>query len=179
MKWVSVTQSWPNLWDTIDCSPPGSSVHGILQARILERVAMPSSRGSFQPRIEPRSPTLQMDSLPSEPPRKPKNTGVGSRSLLQQIFLTQESNQGLLPYRWILYCLSQQGSPRILEWVGYPFSRGSSQPRNPVGVSCIAGRFLISWATREAQTLFYHQPVQEWEENRVRGLAPVADAAKP
>ena len=41
--------------------------------------------------------------------------------------------------RWILYCLSHQGSPRILEQVAYPFSRGSSHPRNPTGVSCIAG----------------------------------------
>ena len=52
---------------------------GILQARILEWVAMPSSRGSSQP----RSPTLEADSLPSEPPEKPKNTGVGSLTLLQ------------------------------------------------------------------------------------------------
>ena len=44
---------------------------GILQARILEWVAMPSSRGSFQPRIEPRFPTLQADSLQTEPPGKP------------------------------------------------------------------------------------------------------------
>ena len=43
-------QSHPTLSDPKDCSPPGSSVHGILQARILEWVAMPSSRGSFQPR---------------------------------------------------------------------------------------------------------------------------------
>ena len=50
---------------------------GIIQARILEWVAMPSSRGSSQPRVEPRSPTLQVDSLLSEPPGKQKNTGVG------------------------------------------------------------------------------------------------------
>ena len=46
----SVAQSCPPLFDTMDCSPPGSSVHGILQARILQRVAMPSSRESSQPR---------------------------------------------------------------------------------------------------------------------------------
>ena len=57
---------------------------GILQAIILEWVTMPSSRSSFQP----RSPLLQADSLPSEPPGKPKNTRVGSLSLLQRIFLT-------------------------------------------------------------------------------------------
>ena len=55
----------------MDCSPPGSSIHGILQARILEWVAMPSSKGSSQPGIEPRSSVLWADSLPSEPPRKP------------------------------------------------------------------------------------------------------------
>ena len=43
-------QLYPTLCDPMDCSPPGSSVHGILQARILEWVAMPSSRGSSQPR---------------------------------------------------------------------------------------------------------------------------------
>ena len=46
----SVAQSCPTLYDPMDCSPPGSSVHGILQARILEWVAMLSSRGSSQPR---------------------------------------------------------------------------------------------------------------------------------
>ena len=40
---------------------------------------------------------------------------------------------------------------RILEWVAFPFSRGSSQPRDQTQVSCIAGRFFISWSTREAQ----------------------------
>ena len=57
-------------------SPPGSSVHGILQARILEWVAIPFSRGSSQPRepgIEPASPALQADYLPSQPPGKPIN----------------------------------------------------------------------------------------------------------
>ena len=61
--------------------------------------------------IEPRSPTLQADSLSAEPPGKPKNTGVGSLSLFQQIFPTLESNRGLLYGRQILYQLSYQGSP--------------------------------------------------------------------
>ena len=59
--------------------------------------------------IEPRSPTLQAGSLPAEPPGKSKNTGVGSLSLIQGIFLIQELNQGLLHYRRILYQLSYQG----------------------------------------------------------------------
>ena len=51
----------------MDCSPPGSSVHGILQARRLEWVAISSSRGSSRPRDRPRSPALQADTLTSEP----------------------------------------------------------------------------------------------------------------
>ena len=63
------------------------------------------------------------------------------------IFPTQGSNPGL-PHCWqILYHLSHQGSPSILEWVAYPFSRGSSQPRNWTGVSCMAGRFFTNWAS--------------------------------
>ena len=63
------------------------------------------------PGIKPRSPALQAASLPAEPQEKPKNTGVGSLSLLQKIFPTQESNQGLLNCRWILYQLSYEGNP--------------------------------------------------------------------
>ena len=64
------------------------------------------------PGMKPRSPTLQADTLPSEPPGKPKNTGVGSLSLLQGNFLTQELNWGLLHCRQFLYQLSYQGSPK-------------------------------------------------------------------
>ena len=56
------------LCDLMDCSPPGSSVHGILQARILEWVAISSSRGLPHPGIEPRSPALRAYSLLFEPP---------------------------------------------------------------------------------------------------------------
>ena len=77
-------------WSGLPCPPPGD---------------LPN------PGIEPRSPTLQADSLPAEPPGTPKNTGVGSLSFLQGIFLTQESNWGVLHCRWILYQLSYQESP--------------------------------------------------------------------
>ena len=87
---VKVTQSCLTLCNPMDCT-----VHGILQARILEWVVCPFSRGSSQP----RSPTLQVDSLPAELQGKPKNTGVGSLSLLQKIFPTQKSNWGLLHCR--------------------------------------------------------------------------------
>ena len=63
------------------------------------------------PGIESRPLTLQADSFPSEPPGKPKNTGVGSLSLFQRNFPTQKSIQGLLHCMQILYQLSYQGSP--------------------------------------------------------------------
>ena len=96
------------------------------------------------PGIKPRSPALQANSLPAEPQGKPNNAGVGSLSLLQGIFPTQVLNPGLPHCRQILYQLSHKGSPRILGWVAYPFSRGSSQPRNRTGVSCIAGRVFTN-----------------------------------
>ena len=77
-------------WSGLPCPPPGD---------------LPN------PRREPRSPALQGDSLLSEPPRKSKNSGVGSLSLLKGNFPTQESNRGLLHCRPILYQLSHQGSP--------------------------------------------------------------------
>ena len=73
---VLVTQSCPTLCDLRDCSSPGSSVHGILQARILEWVASSSPGDLPNPGIEPRSPALQADSLPSEPLGKPIYTYV-------------------------------------------------------------------------------------------------------
>ena len=80
-----------------------------------------------------------------------QNTGVGSRSHFQGIFPTQRWSPGLPHCRQILYQLSYEGSPRILEWVTYPFSRRCSRPRNQTRVSCIAGGFSTNWATREAQ----------------------------
>ena len=64
---VLLIQSCPTLCYPMDRNPPGSFVHGILQARILEWVASPFSRGFSDPAIEPRCPALQADSLPSEP----------------------------------------------------------------------------------------------------------------
>ena len=81
-----------------------------------------------------------------------QNTGVGSRSLLQGIFPTQGSNPGFPHFRWLLYQLSHQGSPRILVWVAYPFSRESSWSRNWTRVSYIARRFFANWAIREAHS---------------------------
>ena len=92
------------------CNPMKYITHGILPARILEWVAFPFSRGSSQP----RSPALQADSLPAEPPEKPKNAGVDSLFLLQSIFPTQESKRGHLHCRWILY--QQRYLPHWKSW---------------------------------------------------------------
>ena len=84
--------SWQEYWSRLPHPPPGD---------------LPN------PGIKPRSHTLQVDSLPSEPRGKPNNTGVDSQTLLQGNFLTQKVNWGLLHCRWILYQLSYQGSPYI------------------------------------------------------------------
>ena len=98
-----VAQLCPTLCNPLDCSLPGSSVHG--------------------------------DS-PGE------NTGMDCLVLLQGIFPTQALNSELQHCRQIIYHLSHKGSPRIPEWVAYPFSRGSCQPRNWTRFSWIAGGFL-------------------------------------
>ena len=93
-----------------------------------------------KPGIESRSPALQEDSLPSELLGKSKNTGVGSLSLLQSIFPTQELNQGLLPCMQILYQLSYQGNPGS-------FGGDDNWISEIHRVDCLAqwGHYLISW----------------------------------
>ena len=88
--------SRPEYWSGLPCPPP---------------------RDLPNPGIEPRSPTLKADSLPSDPLGKPINTEVGSLSLLQGIILTQKSNRGLLHCRQVLYQLSYQGS--LLPCISY------------------------------------------------------------
>ena len=107
---------------------------------------------------ESESRSVMPNSLPPHKLYSPwnspgQNTGVGSLSLLQGFFPTQGSNPGLPHCRQILYQLRPKGSPTILEWVVWPFSSGSSQPRNQTRVSCIAGRFFTNWAIREAHRL--------------------------
>ena len=100
-------------------------------------------------KIAQSCPTLQLHGPWNSPGQ---NSGVGSLSFVQGIFPTEGSNSDLPHCRWIVYQLSHKGSPRILEWVAYPFSSGSSQPGNQTGVSCLAGRFFTNWAIREALT---------------------------
>ena len=105
----SVHQSCPALCNFMNCSPSGSSVHGDFpRQEYWSGLPFPPSGDFPNPRTEPRSPALQADTLPSESPGKPKNTGVGSLALRQGIFLIQESNWGLLHCRQILYQLSHK-----------------------------------------------------------------------
>ena len=122
----------------------------LLCCAVLSRLVMPDS---LQPHeLSPPGSFVHGDS-------PGKNTGVGCHGLLQGIFPTEGSNPGLLHCGQILYCLSHQGNPRILEWVAYPFSRGSSWPRNRTNVSCIAGGFFTSWATREAHIFAINETI--------------------
>ena len=109
-KLISCVQLFATPWNSPWNSPgqnTGVGSHSLLQGDLPN------------PGIKPRSPSLQADSLPTKPPGKPKNTGVGSLSLLQGIFLTQESNRGLLHRRQILYQLNVQGSYNILSTSDY------------------------------------------------------------
>ena len=102
---VKVTQLCPTLYNPMDYT-----VHEILQTRILEWVAFPFSRGSSQPRDWTQISHTAGRFFTSWTIREAQEYWSGSLSLLQWIFPTQESNQGLLHCRWILYQLSYQGS---------------------------------------------------------------------
>ena len=106
---VKVAQSCLTL-----CNLMHYTVHGILQARILESVPFLFSRGSSQPRDRTQISCIGGRFFTSWATREVQGYGVGSLSLFQGIFLTQESNRGLLHYRQILYQLSYEGSPLFL-----------------------------------------------------------------
>ena len=106
-----VTKLCQTLCNPMDCGLPGFSVLGDSPARIVEWVAMSSSRESSQSRDQTQVSRTAGEFFTDWAPGKPKNTGVSSLSLLQGSFLTQELNRGLLHRRRILYYLSHQGSP--------------------------------------------------------------------
>ena len=111
--------------------------------------------GSFKGAVRSSKKSVMSDSLRPHGLYSPwnspgQNNGVGSLSLLQGVFLTQGLNPSLPHCRQIPYQLSHKGSPRILEWVAYPFSNSSSWPRHQTRVSWIAGGFFTNWVIREA-----------------------------
>ena len=135
-----VSNSFATLWD---CSSPGSSVHGISQARILEWVAISFSKGSSWPWDRTQVSCISC---------------IGRWILYH--WATWEA-QVLVTQSCPTLCNAMDCRPpgssvhgilqaRILEWVVIPFSRGSSWPRSQTWVSCIAVRFFIIWATRKA-----------------------------
>ena len=132
-----VAQLCPTLWDPMDCSPPGSSVYGIFQAKVLEWGAIAFSKRSSWPRDWILG-TIVVHNAPE------------SR---QSCLVTQSC-----PTLCASMDYSLPGSPihgilqaRILEWVAISFSKRSSWPRDWIWVSWINRRILYHWATREAQ----------------------------
>ena len=123
-----VAQSYLTLCDPMNCSPPGSSIHGILQARVLEWVAIPFSRGSSRP----TSPTLQADSLPSELQGRSSNilphSNVTGRmlTLIHLRHRTSPSVQTRLPHAALL-------QPHLLSFCPDPFL----SPRQPLVCSIL------------------------------------------
>ena len=117
-------QSCPTFCHPRHCSPTGSSVHGIFQARILEWVTIALSRGSSRPSMKVKVKVLvaQLCPIPCDP-MDCSPTGSSVHGILQA---------------------------RILEWGAIPFSRESSQPRDQTRVSYTAGRFVTIWMTRVA-----------------------------
>ena len=103
-----VTQSCPTLWDPRLLCSWGFSRQGYWSG-----LPCPAPGDFPNPTIKPVSPVLQADSLPSEPPKKTKNTGMGSLTLLQEIFPFQEWNRRLLFCRQILYHLSYRESSNL------------------------------------------------------------------
>ena len=137
---VNLFQLRPTVFDPMDCCLPGSSVHGILQARKLEWIAMPCSRGSSLLRDPTHGPLdlgrrWQAGSLPLVPPGKPFSP--------LKVKVTQSCPTVLRSHGTVVHGILQA---RILEWIAFPFSRWSFQPRDWTQVSCIAGRFFTSWA---------------------------------
>ena len=133
-----VTKLYPTLGDPMDCSPPGSSVHRISQARTLERVVISFSRRSFQP----RDGTL---------------ISCNGRFLYHWATAAAAKYHQSCPTLCYPIDGSPPGSPvpgilqaRTLEWVAISFSRRSFQPRDGTLNSCNGRWILYHWATREA-----------------------------
>ena len=144
-----VSQSCPTLWDPMDCSLPGSSLYGILQARVLEWVAISFPGDLPNPRIEPRSPTFQADALTSQPP---------GHSFLQRIF---RYNLNQIPHDYTVKVTNKfKGLDRIecLKNYGQRFitlySKWWSKP------------FTIKRNAKRLNSFFWRGPTNSWEKKR-------------
>ena len=167
----------------MDCSPPGSSVHGIRQARILEWLAFHFPGSLPDPRIEPGSPVMQVDSLLSEPPRlgaikvkkKKKKTNKQTRNVqtcslffLSSLFLGKEKKktQSSPPF-FPLHCnktLLSMGFSKQEYWSGLPCPSPGDLPNpgiEPASLTspALAGGFFTTSATWEAYLLYLEKLV--------------------
>ena len=155
-----VTQSCLTFCNPVDCSPPGSCPWGFSRQEYWSGLPCSPPADLPNPEIEPKSPTLQVDSLPSEPPGKP--IIIWKWKWLSHVWLCNPLD----------YCIFHGiHQAKILEWVAVSFSRGSSQPRDRTQVSRIGGRLCTNWATREAPIIiwlgpkfffFFPSPVDEY-----------------
>ena len=162
---AKLLQSCPTLCDLMDYSSPVLSVHGILQARILEWVALPSSRGSSQSRDQTHISCNGRQVLyPVSHLGNPRlciilhNGGMGTTCVVKR---KSEVSQSCLTLCDPVDC-SLPGSSvhgihqaRVMEWVAISFSRGSSQPRDRTRVSLTAGRRFTIWATLHVIEYFH------------------------
>ena len=133
-------QACLTLCDPMDCSPPGSSVHGILPARILEWIAMPSSRESSPPRdqtcVSYHLLHWQVDSLALGPPGKPIIEYEREREVAQSCPALCDPMDCGLPGSSVHGIFQAI----VLEWIAISFSKGSSQPRDRTRASYIVDR---------------------------------------
>ena len=169
-------QSCLTLCNPMDYSPPGSSVHGIFKARILEQVAI-SFPGDFpNPGMELLSTCLlhwQVDSLKLSHLERPGFVQIlifdektrkyerVSHPVISKSLHLNDCSQPVSCIHGILWA-------RTLKWVAIPFSRGFSWPRDQTCVSCTAGRVFTVWATREALHCWLTSPPNIWT-NRLSG----------
>ena len=144
----SVSLSCQILWNPMDCSLPGSSAHGFLQTRTPEWLAVSSSRGSSWLMDRARIsclPCISRQILYSW------DTWEAPLILLYEMWEWKSLSCVWLFVTPMDYRVHGILQARILEWVTFPFSRGSSRPRDQTQVSHIVDRFFTSWATREAR----------------------------
>ena len=108
---VFVPQLYPALWDPTDCSPPGSSVYGILKQEYWSGLPFPSPGYLPNPGIKPRSPTLQAYSLLSEPPGKPKNYHYKNNSFSSSLSSKFFSSRILNCFAFLIYAFNDRNFP--------------------------------------------------------------------
>ena len=156
MEQVCSSLSCLTLFCPVDCSPPGSSVHEILQARVLEWVAIFLLQGSSGPRIEPLLLVFPVSAggffTSSGNWEAPGGGGSVKKNYLlfsfQLVKWKSLSCVRLFATPWTIYIVHGILQARMLEWVAFPFSRGSSQPRDQTQLSSM-GKEQITFQGRQ------------------------------